>query len=183
MKRATGMLALLASTLLAAGCSVVGLPTRMTGGGTLPSAGGAQKAVVTVNADTCASAPKGRITYADRSAVDFEKVGGVLFRADVVKAGLCAGPPPDPNNIFGPPECNCPLSPALVADYTSTNPAAPGSGKLYACFTAIKDDTKQGSDKHIVRVDEVRLVGGPFDTYLNKGIMDGNIQQHACTAG
>jgi len=131
-----------------------------------------------VNADTCTGTPKGRVTYVDRTAVDFEKVGGVSFRADVVKAGLCAGPP-DPNNPAFI-ECNCPASPAVVADYTSTNPAAPGSGKLYACFNPIKDNTKQGSDKHVVQVQEVRLVGGPFDSYINKGTMDGNIQTLAC---
>ncbi|WP_280155835.1 hypothetical protein [Piscinibacter sp. XHJ-5] len=176
MRLPTRTLPVLAFAALAAGCSVEGT-TRLTGGGTLPSAGGAQSAVVTVNADTCASSPKGRVTYADRSSVEFEKVGGVSFRADVVKAGMCAGAPP--NGLFSF-ECNCPLSPAVVADYTSTNPAAPGSGKLYACFTAIKDDTKQGSDKHVVRVDELRLVGGPFDNYINKGIMDGNVQTQAC---
>lgn len=179
MKRAIKALLVLASMVVAAGCSVdPSIPVNLRGGGTLPSAGGDQKAVVTVVVDTCVGGPRGRITYADRSAVDFEKVGGVAFRAEVVKAGYCLGPP-DPNNLFVA-ECNCPLSPAMVADYTSTNPAAPGSGRLHACFTSVRDDTKAGSDKHVVRVDEVRLVGGPFDNYVNKGIMDGNVQDLGC---
>jgi hypothetical protein len=176
MKRAIRTLPLLAWMALA-GCTVLG-PIKLTGGGSLPSAGGLQKAVVTLIADTCASLPRGRITYADPTSVEFEKVGGVSFRADVVKAGFCIGDPDPSNPEFI--ECNCPLSPALVGDYTSTNTTAPGSGKLYACFSPIKDDTKQGSDKHIVMVDEVRLVGGPFNNYINKGVMEGNIQTHAC---
>ena len=176
MKIANRALAPALLLALLSGCTVLG-PAKFTGGGTMPSAGGAQKAVLTVNGDTCGSEPKGRITYDDRSSVDFESVGGVSLRADVLKAGLCLGI--DPNNPTFQ-ECTCPAWPAMVADYTSTNPAAPGSGKLYACFMASRDQTLHGSDKHIVRVQEVRLVGGPFDKYINTGILDGNIQTHAC---
>jgi hypothetical protein len=179
MKRSWEMVPLLAVLVLASGCSVID-QSKITGGGTLNSAGGAQKAVVTVSGDTCGNVPKGRLTYDDRTAVDFEGVGGVSIRATVVKAGLCLGPP-DPNN----PEfleCNCPLSPALVADYVSTNPRAPGSGKAYACFLAYRDQTQLGSDQHAVYLQDLRLVGGPFDQYVNKGTMDGNIQIHACQA-
>jgi hypothetical protein len=179
MQCAARTLPLLLLIAMGTGCTIV-QPTKFTGGGTMPSSGGAQKAVMTVNADTCADTPKGRFTYADRSAVDFESVGGVSIRAAIAKAGLCMGVPEDDPENPALWECNCPLSPALMADYTSANPAAPGSGKLYACFAPIRDDTKQGTDKHVVLVQEVRMVGGPFDGYINKGVMDGNIQQHLC---
>ena len=169
------------SLALLSACSVEG-PAKINGGGTMPSAGGAQKAVATVNADTCGTTPKGRVTYADRSAVDFEKVGGVSLRADIVKAGVCAGPsldPTDPLNVDAK-ECNCPMSPSVVATYTSTNPSAPGTGKLVACFLGVRDQTKEGSDKHVVSVQEIRLEGGPYDKYLNKGVLDGNVQIFTC---
>ena len=178
MKHATRTLSLLALLTLITGCAVEG-NVKYTGGGTMPSAGGTQKAVLTVNGDTCGSIPKGRITYQDSSSIDFGNVGGVSLRADVVKAGLCTGIPDDPNNP-ALQDCSCPLAPAIVANYTSTNPAAPGSGKLYACFLAYRDDTKTGSDKHVVQLRDFRLVGGPFDRYKNIGTMDGNIQTHTC---
>lgn len=177
-----GLLAM--ATLFASGCVVEG-NAKYTGGGTLNSAGGSGKALVTVNADTCAGNEnvRGRITYSDRSAIEFEGVGGVNAVATVTKAGVCAmggdGASLDPDDS----ECICEGWPAAIGTYVSKNPAAPGEGVFRACFLQTRGYAGDlgGLDSNVVLINDVSFVGGPYDGYQNHGTMSGNVQSHACS--
>lgn len=174
-----GLLA--ASCLLASGCVVEG-NAKYTGGGTLNSAGGAGKALLTINGDTCAGNEnaRGRITYSDRTAIDFEDVGGVDVVATVEKAGICTrgSGSTDPDAS----ECICEGWPSAFGTYVSKNPAAPGEGVFRACFISTRNYAGElgGLDSNVVLINDLSMVGGPFDGYQNHGTMGGNVQTHAC---
>ncbi|QDH68717.1 hypothetical protein [Marilutibacter alkalisoli] len=164
-------------------CTVEG-NAKYTGGGTLPSAGGTGKAVLNINADTCDGNEnaRGRIKYADRTAIDFENVGGVKLTAELLKAGICSTDNDmsslDPNDS----ECIEEGWPSVYGAYTSTNPAAPGSGKFRASFYSQRDGALGGLDKNVVLIKDISLVDGPYHGYFNHGVMNGNVQTHACAA-
>lgn len=184
MKRHALACGLMAGVLLLSGCVVDG-NAKYTGGGTLNSAGGDGKAQFTINADTCSGNEnaRGRVTYADRTAIDFEDVGGVNVVATVAKAGVCAqggSGSLDPDES----ECICEGWPAAVGTYVSKNPAAPGEGVFRACFLSTRTYTGDlaGLDPNVILINDVSFVGGPFDGYQNHGTMSGNVQSHACNA-
>lgn len=182
MQQQVRILGAVVASLLAVGCTVQG-NAKYTGGGSLNSAGGDGKAIFTVNADTCAGNDnvRGRVKYADSTAIDFEAVGGVKLTAQVQKAGVCGL---DLEGSFDPDdsECICEGWPAVVGTYVSDNPAAPGEGKFRACFASTREYEIGGVDQNVVLVNDVSLVGGPYDGYFNHGTMSGNIKTHACAA-
>ena len=172
-----GMLALGATA-----CTVEG-NAKYTGGGTLNSAGGAGKAVLNINADTCGGEDnvRGRVKYADSTAIDFEDVGGVKLTATVEKAGQCVAGSvgsDDPDDS----ECLCDGWPAAVGTYVSDNPSAPGEGIFRSCFLSTRGMDVGGVDKNVVLVNDISLVGGPYDGYFNHGTMSGNVRTHECNA-
>lgn len=185
MNRSIYKPALLAlSILVASGCTVEG-NMKYTGGGTLNSAGGDGKAVLTVNADTCDGNEnaKGQIKLSDSTAMDFLSVGGVALNATILKAGICSQTMISGEGADGTLECECDGWPAVKADYTSTNPAAPGTGRLIACFYNAKEQGAQSSESEMY-VHSIKLKTGPYDGYINTGMMSGNITTHECkTAG
>ncbi|WP_158677931.1 hypothetical protein [Pseudoalteromonas sp. T1lg76] len=165
-------MALLAGTL-STGCSLVG-EHKMTGGGTMASAGGDKNAVFTFNVESCGEEASGRVNYQDHSAIDFEHMGGVSFNAKVDDFGYCtldlgAG---DPEAA----ECNCENQYEAQFTYDSKNPQAPGEGTGFACFI----DTGTGKGNFHGIVTAMKLDNGPYEGYLNHGTMNGNIQTHSC---
>lgn len=180
MKRSFLLPASLALVLLASGCSIDG-QMKYTGGGTMNSSGGTGKALLNVNADTCDTEPKGRIKYSDSTAIDFVGQGGVSLDATIRKAGICNATqqisldPGDPDFV----DCDCHGWPAVNADYTSTNPKLPGSGRLVTCFYNAKADGMQSNESEMY-VQQVTLKTGPYAGYKNAGTLRGNITQAAC---
>jgi hypothetical protein len=183
MRHQYQLLGLCAALLLGTSACTVEGNAKYTGGGTLNSAGGAGKAVLNINADTCDGNEnaRGRINYADSTAVDFEDVGGVKLTATVAKAGVCASGSSgslDPDDS----ECICEGWPAALGTYVSTNPAVPGEGIFRACFLSTREYDVSGADPNVVLVNDISFVGGPYDGYFNHGTMSGNIKTHACAA-
>jgi hypothetical protein len=182
MKRSLLLPASLAIVLLASGCTIEG-QMKYTGGGTMNSSGGTGKANLTVNADTCGISPKGRIKYQDNTAIDFLDKGGVSLDATILKAGICtqtgilSEDPEDPYS--GQTECTCPGWPAVKADYTSTNPKLPGSGRLLTCFYNFRNQGEQSNESEMY-VRQVTLTTGPYAGYTNAGTLSGNIHQASC---
>jgi hypothetical protein len=183
MQQQVRALGVVIASLLAVGCTVQG-NAKYTGGGSLNSAGGEGKAIFTVNADTCAGNEnaRGRVKYADRSAIDFENVGGVKLTAQIQKAGICAQDADESSLDPDDSECICEGWPAVVGTYVSDNPAAAGEGKFRACFASTREYEIGGADQNVVLVNDISLVGGPYDGYFNHGTMSGNIKTHACPA-
>ncbi|AWV05764.1 hypothetical protein [Marilutibacter maris] len=183
MRQQYRLLGLCAALVLGTSACTVDGNAKYTGGGTLNSAGGTGKAVITINADTCGGNEnaKGRVKYADRTAIDFEAVGGVAATATIAKAGVCGmgdSGSLDPDES----ECICEGWPAAVGTYVSTNPAAPGEGVFRACFLSTRENDVGGVDPNVVLVNDISFVGGPYDGYFNHGTMSGNIKTHACEA-
>jgi hypothetical protein len=181
MKRFIALSASLTCVLLASGCSYsIDGQMKYTGGGTMNSSGGTGKANLNVNADTCGDEPKGRIKYSDSTAIDFLNNGGVSLDATILKSGICSAT----GEISSDPadqilECDCPGWPAVKADYTSTNPKLPGTGRLLACFYNAKSDGSQSFESEML-VQQVTLKTGPYAGYKNSGTLSGNITQASC---
>ncbi|MEO2278868.1 hypothetical protein [Pseudoalteromonas pernae] len=165
-------MALLVGTL-STGCTLVG-EHKMTGGGTMASAGGDKNAVFTFNVESCGEEASGRVNYIDHSAIDFEQVGGVSFNAKVDDFGFCTlGAIEDLEN--GTP-CNCENQFEAQFSYDSKNPQAQGEGTGFACFV----DTGEGKGNFHGVVTAMNLDSGPYAGYFNAGTMNGNIQTHSC---
>lgn len=171
--------------LLLGGC--VEGNAKYTGGGELPSSGGAGKAYIQVDADTCAGNEnaKGKFTYADRTAVDWSQRGGVSFTGTIAKAGLCVvneSAELTGNETIDSAECQCPGWPAIIGTYTSSNPALPGGGRYFACFYSQRDGAIDGNTTptRATLVQRVVMVDGPYANYENHGTLRGNILSTAC---
>jgi hypothetical protein len=61
-------------------------------------------------------------------------------------------------------------------NYTSTNPAYPGSGSAFVCVV----DNGQGSKAPAKDTALLSVSGGPYDTYENEGSVQGNIAGQSC---
>ncbi|TKB47837.1 hypothetical protein [Thalassotalea mangrovi] len=159
------------------GCSLVG-EHKMTGGGTIDSAGGDKKAVFTFNAERCdGENAKGNVIYRDESAIDFEDMGGVALKAKLDDFGYCTIPGLEEQAENGI-ACHCEDQYEAQFTYTSNNPEAPGEGVGFACFF----DTGEGNGRFNGVVTAMNLVDGPYAGYINHGTMNGNIQSHSCPA-
>jgi len=166
-------LSTLAGAFLLASC---GQPGKVTGGGTMNSAGGAEKAVFTFHADSCTEGSvKGSMNLHDKSAIDFEALNGVKFKADVTDTYFCGG-----GIDFDAALCQCGTGfQEVLFDYVSTNPAADGQGAGIACLGDFGE--KSGADIHGASI--VLLQSGPYNGYYNVGTIHGNVQQHECPNG
>lgn len=161
--------------LAAAGCQVNG---KVTGGGTMHSAGGSGKAVLAYTASNCENKDgedvlKGHVTFHDKTAIDFENVGGVDFRASLTEAWFCSPDFPDTGVITNCSVCNENQYQVDVA-YTSTNNAAAGEGEGTLCLI----DFGTGKGLHGAAI--VQIFSGPYSGYVNVGQVDGNVQSHEC---
>ena len=170
-------LALIAAPLaLAVACEE---PGKVTGGGTLDSAGGPGKSTFAFNASSCPDANgeptlKGKVNYIDRTAIDFEDVGGVTFHGDVTNAFFCS------NDAASGIPCNCGLTFSsggmyeIQFDYSSRNNGAPGEGEGIICAF----DFGQGRGLHGAVL--VAALSGPFEGYQNFSSVSGNVKSHSC---
>lgn len=183
---------------LLAGCESA--PGRYTGGGTINSLGGPGRAQVSFTADGCDPANvKGNLRYNDKTAIEYQTMGGVNFRAKITAAGVCTntrtGRPIDLVNgeFGGDPGCNTSypgqLDPLLAEcdagqafalfDYTSTNAEAPGAGKGVLCTQMA--GAGAGGGFHAI-VSPIILKTGPYKGYINRGTLVGNAMPHSCDA-
>jgi len=164
--------ALVAAALLT-GC---GQPAKVTGGGTMNSAGGSDKAVFTFQADSCdAENIKGSINFHDSSAIDFEDVNGVKFKGEVQSTYYCSNAIADLS--AAKPTCECaPGYQEVNFEYDSSNSQAAGDGTGIACLA---DFGEKGPIKGMAIV---TINSGPYQGYTNAGTLEGNVQQHACKA-
>lgn len=163
--------------LLLSGCSVIEGNAKYVGSGELPSTG-TGKAYLKIDADTCDGneRAKGGFTYVEKGAVDYAATGGVSYVGSISKAGIC-GP-----GLLGI-ECECEGWPTVTGEYTSTNPAHPGSGKYYACFYNQREgllDPSLGSGATLV--DRIVLIDGPYAQYAIAGTLRGSVKSSVCTA-
>jgi len=166
-------------------------PGKYTGGGTINSLGGAGRAQVAFTADSCnPDKIKGNLIYNDKTAIEYQNVGGVSFRGNVVKAGVCGSDVDlltpatdsgcfDQSQVGGPRQCK-PGQFAILFDYTSTSPGAPGSGRALACSQTAGPGA--GGDLHAT-IFPITVLTGPFQGYINDGTLVGNAQYQACKDG
>lgn len=171
-------------------------PGKYTGGGTINSLGGAGRAQVAFTADSCnPDKIKGNVIYNDKTAIEYQNVGGVSFRGNVVEAGLCTAdmdltPGPDGNidlsgactdqsQLGGQRQCKTGQF-AIVVDYTSTSPGAPGTGRAVVCSQSA--GAGAGGELHAMIL-PVSVLSGPFQGYVNDGTLVGNAQYQACKDG
>ena len=191
-----GALLLGAAGLLSA---CVSEPARYTGGGTINSLGGAGRAQVSFTANGCdPKNVKGNVHYNDHTAIEYQDIGGVNFKAKVVNAGMCTyertGRPIQlPDDFGGDPGCNtqypaevdpllaeCDAGQAFALfDYTSTNPKAPGAGKGLICV--VTAGAGAGGSLHAI-VSPIMIKTGPYKGYINRGSLVGNAMMHSCAA-
>ncbi len=166
------MLILAGSTL--SGCELVG-QAKLTGGGTMNSAGGDKNAVFTFNATKCDEEEvSGQVNYQDLSAIDFETIGGVALRADITNVGFCTSSLEA--LAEGKAECSCDGQYEAQFTYNSKNPGAPGEGTGHVCFF----DTGEGKGNFHGAITALSLSGGPYNGYFNSGTINGNLQSHSC---
>ncbi|WP_196141184.1 hypothetical protein [Aliikangiella sp. G2MR2-5] len=162
----------LTGALILAGC---GQPGKVTGGGTMHSAGGSDKSVFTFHADSCDEGQvKGSMNLHDSSALDFEDVNGVKLKADVDSTYFCSG-----DLDFDAPLCACSEGFQEVNfTYQSTNPKTDGGGQGIACLGDFGE--KGNSDLKGAAI--ISISTGPYSGYYNVGTVSGNVQQHSCPA-
>ncbi|MCE9679353.1 hypothetical protein LZP69_09215 [Shewanella sp. AS1] len=173
---------LLAGAMALGGC--VKLDGQINGGGTMNSLGGKGKAVFTVNAKRCDGQLSGHVNFQDKTAIDYEDIGGVSFKANVIGAGLCGSElvgsaldAEDPSTA-----CQQLCEPGFFEvnfDYTSTNPNAPGEGRGFVCML----DTGEGANRAYDINGMVRALiiqSGPYHTYWNQGSVSGNLNAKEC---
>jgi hypothetical protein len=172
-------------------------PGKYTGGGTINSLGGAGRAQVAFTADSCnPDKIKGNVIYNDKTAIEYQNVGGVSFRGSVVEAGMCTdaidlaqtnpdgsykldGACTDQSQLGGQRQCKTGQF-AIVVDYTSTSPGAPGTGRAVVCSQSAGPGA--GGDLHAA-VFPISVLTGPFQGYVNDGTLVGNAQYQACKDG
>jgi len=166
-------LSTLAGALLLTSC---GEPGKVTGGGTMHSAGGAEKAIFTFHADSCTEGTvKGSMNLHDSSAIEFEALSGVKLKADVTDTYFCGG-----GIDFNAPICACGNGlQEVLFDYVSTNPEVNGQGDGIACIGDFGE--RQGADIHGASI--ISIASGPYSGYYNVGTIHGNVQQHECPNG
>src|SRR5262245_22761767 len=70
------------------GC-VLTFPGKVTGGGSIPSAGGSGNANFGINADSCSGTVKGHFNYHDMNADPTTWPGGVKMNGDVTDVAQC----------------------------------------------------------------------------------------------
>jgi len=171
MKRRIPLLAAVLGSALLVGC---GVPGKFTGGGAMHSAGGADKAVFTFNADSCdADKVTGNVNYHDKSAIDFTAVNGVKFRGTVESTYFCSNLVSDVSRAN--PTCACePGYQEVNFSYNSTNPSADGSGQGIACLADF------GENVPVKGMAVIQVNSGPYAGYTNVGTVEGNAQRHAC---
>ncbi len=176
-----GLLVLGTITTLS-GCAK--LDGRVTAGGTLNSQGGDGKAVFTAHAARCDGEISGRVNYQDKSAIDWQQMGGVAFNAKVSDAGLCSEDPVAPDGLEDETRhCKQDICTEgmfqVEFNYNSTNPAAPGEGSGFACMIDIGEGVKSGFGANGI-LNVMLLESGPYQGYHNAGTMGGNVQVHDC---
>lgn len=157
---------------LLAGCEMDG---KVTGGGTMNSAGGDGKAIFTFNGQRCPDQSgvvetKGKVVFHDKAAIDFEGVGGVDIHGTMINTAFCGG-----EIDTSQPQCRCSDGNYQIEfDYRSTNKNASGEGQGIACVR----DLGEGRGAHGTAV--VQLESGPYQGYANVGALSGNVQAHEC---
>lgn len=164
--------ALILSYAVLTGCETDG---KVTGGGTMHSAGGDGKTIFSFNGQRCPNADgvsetKGQLVLHDKTAIDFESVGGVDLHGTMTNVAFCS-----PDLDFSGVECRCSENQYQVEfAYRSTNNKASGEGEGIACLL----DFGQGNGLHGGAV--IQLESGPYNGYVNVGAMSGNVQSHEC---
>lgn len=177
-------LGLLMLTAMAAAGGCAKMDGRVTAGGTLNSKGGAGNAVFTAEAARCDGEISGHVNYRDNTALDWQSVGGVAFKADVFDAGLCSDEPVSPDGLDDETR-HCKQDICMGGmyqvefNYNSTNPQVPGEGVGFACMIDIGEGVKTGSGANGL-LNIMQLESGPYTGYNNAGTMNGNIQLHEC---
>ncbi|NVJ67339.1 MAG: hypothetical protein HWE16_12700 [Gammaproteobacteria bacterium] len=163
---------LVLSAAFLTGCEVDG---KVTGGGTMHSAGGDGKTVFSFNGQRCPdnsgeSTTKGQVTFHDKTAIDFESVGGVDFHGTMTNAAFCS-PEIDEEGV----ECRCSENQFQIEfAYRSTNNQAAGEGEGIACLL----DFGKGNDIHGAAV--IQVESGPYNGYVNVGAMNGQVNVKEC---
>lgn len=168
------LVGLVLGLVVVAGCETDG---RVTGGGTMHSAGGDGKTVFTFNGQRCpdkdgVSETKGKVVLHDKTAIDFEAVGGVDLHGSLRNAAFCGDGTPVDGAVT---VCRCGDQQfQLEFDYRSTNNKAAGEGTGIACLV----DFGKGNGLHGAAV--IQLESGPYNGYVNVGGMDGQVNVKAC---
>lgn len=177
--------ALVGAAILLSACEMA--PAHMTGGGTMHSLGGDGRAQLAFTADGCdVDNVKGQLQFGDRTAIEWQANGGVKLHGNVTSAGMCTEEEStDPDNPFGDPGCGTsqlgecdPGQMAILFDYDSTNPAAPGAGEGLVCAQSAGPGA--GGSLHAIGI--INLQSGPYEGYANLGALVGNAQVHGCQA-
>lgn len=190
--------ALLVGTTISLLSACVMEPGRYTGGGTLNSLGGPGRAQIAFTADGCdPDKVKGQVVYNDKTAIEYQNIGGVSFRGNVVSAGVCRSDidltkigedgttfddPAGCTNMqqYGGPRMCSSGQFAIMVDYTSTTPGAPGTGQVLVCSQTAGPGA--GGELHAL-VYPITVLSGPFEGYINEGSLIGNAQYQACKDG
>lgn len=177
-------------------------PGRYTGGGTINSLGGAGRAQISFTADGCdAKNVKGNLHYNDNTAIEYQDIGGVKFKATVTSAGLCTNKQAATTNqiVAGDygnfPGCRTQYLPlrtlnpldeecgpgqiAVLFDYASSNPRVPGNGNGLFCAAAAGPGAGGKLHGYIL---PIILKSGPYAGYRNSGSLVGNVMPHSCDA-
>ena len=164
-----------------------GVPTQVTGGGWIASNSGDGKANFGFNAEACDDPFKaaGHFNFHDKNGLvagGNPVVGGVKMNGNVTEASKCVADDPSKPVTAGCNVCEGLLGidgkigyNAIVATYDSTNPKAGGSGIVFACAKDNGEGANAASDLAVISVS-----GGPFDGYINRGAVQGNVQDHSC---
>ena len=179
MTKRSMMSILIPAVVLMTGCTV-GELGKVSGGGSMHSAGGAGKATVAFHGSNCEDSKgnvvtKGTLNFLDHTAIEFEDVGGVNLKGDLSSANLCRTEPNaeliDDDTFL----CDCdPGYYQLNVSYDSKNNNAPGSGEAIACVADF------GSGKGLHGVVGITVLSGPYEGYGNFGSVAGNVQAHTC---
>lgn len=174
-----------AATASLNGCAK--LDGKVTVGGTLNSQGGAGKAVLTAHASRCDDVVKGQANYQDQTAIDWQNVGGVAFKADVYDAGFCSDEPVSPDGTEDTTKhCRQDVCTGGMYQvdftYKSTNPTAPGEGAGFVCMIDTGNGVSSGfGATGLLKTMEIE--SGPYQGYRNAGTMSGNVQVSTCPSG
>jgi hypothetical protein len=148
---------------------------KVTGGGWIPAKYDEDvMANFGFNGESCKPGVRGQFNYHDRSD-DLKAKGYVTGVID------CSAK-------FAPSECrHCKTAIgeyvdddntliAIQFDYRSTNPHNPGEGEGFACVI----DNGEGVNATSADFAAIGFRYGPYDQYVNKGSVQGNIQEHSC---
>ncbi|TKB45296.1 hypothetical protein [Thalassotalea mangrovi] len=160
------------------------LDGKVTVGGTLNSKGGAGQAVLTAHASRCDDEVKGQANYQDKTAIDWQEVGGVAFNAEVYDAGFCSDQPVSPDGIEDTTQhCRQDVCTGGMYQvdfiYKSTNPAKPGEGAGFVCMIDTGNGVSSGFGATGI-LKTMAIESGPYQGYTNAGTMSGNVKVSAC---